>query len=131
MTADFNEYKYKYKTIKIMFDYCSSGIWGSKKRSPYGGMLDAESIRLNKRTAIRLEKWLKEYDELMSYFYFRYTSKYTTNGKSVIKSSKFKQLEKEQLIIAKQFKRQYKGKNIIIFNERKVTMNNKNYMEKI
>ena len=128
-----NDYKHKYKTLKVMFDFSSSNLWADKGNSPYGGMMELEAIRVNKRT----QKLFKEFDELMYDSYdkslFKYY-KYSTNimfEKNILKNYKFLKAAKIQFKIAKLLKKQFRNKNILIFSYPKLILSKKNYLIKI
>ena len=130
---DFSDYKYKYKTLKVMFDFSSSHLWADIGNSPYGGMMELESIRIDKRT----QKLFKEFDNLMYKSYDKSSFKYyeySTNimfEKNLLKNYKFLKAEKIQLKIAKLLKRQFRNKNILIFSYFQLILNKRNYLVKI
>lgn len=44
--------------IKLMADYCSSGIWGIR-----GGMIDLEELPISKKLATEIVKWTNWYEQ--------------------------------------------------------------------
>lgn len=49
----------KYKSIKIMPDFCSSGIWDNKS----GIMIEFEDLAISKKLKKDFENWIQYYDD--------------------------------------------------------------------
>ena len=94
------------KTLELMFDYSSSGLWIN------GHMIDHKEIRVNAKLSKKIQKWNYNMDSLYTSILFH--SSNSGNSKMISKiinnSNRLKLLIKEQLKIAKELKKQFSKK---------------------
>lgn len=131
------------KSLKIMGDYCSTGIW----RGKYGAMIEPEILPISKTLQKRIKDWGKSWDLIFSKKLNK-EFEYLNINKDIdiplkikksldekfYNSKKFLELQKEQKIIAKLLKKHLgKEYDIYIFDEMVIHKfnNNKNFLYKI
>jgi len=105
------------KKIKIMGDYCSSGLWDYET----GIMIEIEDLNINDRLKKRIQKWSYNWTSI----YYSYididdinkkTNKYIKYQQLNIEHKYLNELKKEQYLISKMLKQQLDIK-ICVFDE--------------
>jgi len=112
-----------------MFDYCSSGLWGSSSRSLYGEMIDYDLIRLDPRTSRLLNKWIYNIDCLFTSQMMKERANNKIYHKLILKDSRFINLEKDIKIVKRRLERQYKNVKFVLFSERDSILNKRDYIK--
>jgi len=64
---------YKYNSLELMFDYCSSCLWVKNNiLYGHGGMITAEELRLPKRIAKKINTYYDIMYQVSNIYFFQY-----------------------------------------------------------
>jgi len=111
--------------LRIMGDYCSSGLWNYKK----SGMLEYEELNIPESLKKRTKEWVELWSSVNireDNFYNRPLKTNREKRKRFYFSKNYKELEKELKILGKLYKKYLPKYKIITFSDRDFFLYNGN-----